>query len=143
MPRDEDLDPINYDLENFPFQIRTDSVVGSNKVLSVHFFTAKINVAGGVSLSLNSPPQYRLNGCSSYTDFLTSIPTETDNIWTITLTRTSGIRIIIHFNNKEVLNVVLSDTTCDSWSDWISYWSKKVEKIGFYHDGTAYYRPGK
>ena len=137
---------INYDLENSPLQIRTDSVVGSREEVQVWFYTAGGDIAGEVLLFFTSPPQYRLYLCGiSRTNFPTALPTETDKIWTITLTRTSGIvRVIINCNNKEVLNVVLSDTTCSD-SRWSTYWSKDVERIYFPSDDTAsdYHRPGK
>ena len=110
----------------------------------VYFYTAGGEYAGGVSLYFTSPPHYWLIYCSSWTIFPTSLPTETDKIWKITLTRTSGtVSVIIHCNNKEVLNVVPSSTTC-SQSIWY-YWSRDVEKIQFSRTDTAsdYYRPGK
>ena len=110
------------------------------------FYTAGGDSAGGFFLYFTSPPQYGLDYCStSWTNFPTALPTETDKIWTITLTRTSGtVRVIIHCNNKEVLNVVLSDTTC-SYSSWSTDWSRDVESILFHSYDTAsdFYRPGK
>ena len=139
---------INYDLENSPLQIRTDSVLGSDEEVKVYFYTAGGDLAGGVVLYFTSPPQYWLSRCStSRTNLPTALPTETDKIWTVTLTRTSGtLRVSLHCNNKEVLNVVLSDTICSSSNyKWSSYWSWDVEKIKFSSSGTAsdYYRPGK
>ena len=141
---------INYDLENSPLQIKTNSVpgslVGSDELVRVYFSTAGGDPAGGVYLYFTSPPQYYLEYCSrSTTNFPTSLPTETDKIWTITLTRTSGtVSVIIHWNNKEVLNVALSSTTCSD-SRWSTTWSREVEKIMFHYYDTAsdHYRPGK
>ena len=137
---------INHDLENSPLQIRTDSVEGSDEEVIVGFYTAGGGTAGGVYLYFRSPPQYYLNYCStSRTNFPTALPTETDKILTVTLTRTSGtVSVIIHCNNKEVLNVVLSDSTCD-YSLWSHYWSRDVWKIKFRSSDAAsdYYRPGK
>ena len=136
---------INYDLENSPLQIRTNSEIGSNEKVRVWFFNAQDEPAGGVILIFSSPPQYKLGWCNtSYTDFPTTLPSETDKVWTITLTRSSGApSLVIHCNNKEVLNVMLSDSTCSS-SDWRDYWSKDVEKIKFLsHTASDYYRPGK
>ena len=114
--------------------------------VKVYFNTAKRYSAGGVLLYFTSPPQYRLGYCStSYTNFPTALPTETDKILTLTLTRTSGtVRVSIHCNNKEVLNVELSDTICSD-SRWSTTWSRDVEKIRFPSSDTAsdYYRPGK
>ena len=134
---------INYDLENSPLQIRTDSEIGSNEAVRVSFYNAKREHAGGVSLYFSSSPQYSLYWCTSYTDFPTALPSETDKVWTIT--RSSDTRsVVIHCNNKEVLNVVLSDSTC-SYSDWREHWSRDVEKILFLLIDTAsdYYRAGK
>ena len=137
---------INYDLENSPLQIRTESLVGSNELVRVFFSTAGRERAGGVGLYFTFPPQYWLRYCTtSRTNFPTALPTETDKIWTVTLSRTSGtVRLIIHCNNKEVLNVVLSSTTCSN-NIWSSCWSRDVGKIQFYPEDTAsdFYRPGK
>ena len=137
---------INIDLENSPFQIKTDSVDGSNEKVDVILLTAEGHYAGGVYLYFTSPPQYYLNHCStSWTNFPTAVPTETDKIWTITLIRLSGsVRLIINCNNKEVLNVVLSNTVCTD-SQWSITWSKDVEKIRFSSccdKASDYYRPG-
>ena len=136
---------INFDLENSPLQIRTDSVVGSNERVAVLFYDAKEDSAGGFALFFKSPPQYILGWCGvSNTNFPTDLPTETDKIWKLTLTRTSDVRLMIHCNNKEVLNLVLSDTTCSNYDTWSTYWSRDVEKIEFHETDTAsgYYRAG-
>ena len=138
---------INHHLENSPLQIRTDSVVGSEEEVRVGFYTAGGDNAGGVYLYFTSPPKYFLSWCSkSRTKFPTTLPTETDKIWTVTLSRTSGnVRVMINCNNKEVLNVVLSSTTC-SYSGWSTIWSRDVEKIQFRSccdRASDYYRPGK
>ena len=51
----------------------------------------------------------------------------------------------MHCNDKEVLNVVLSDTIC-SYSSWSETWSKDVGKIYFssnYDTASDFYRTGK
>ena len=117
------------------------------------FYTAGEDQAGGLWLSYTNGPKYWLVSCSkSYNYFPTSIPYETGKILTVTLTRTSGtVRVTILCNNKEILNVVLSDTTCSD-SGWSTIWSRDVEKIQFVSQFTAkytydtasdYYRPGK
>ena len=96
-----------------------------------------------VALYFSSPPQYGLWECNTYSkNFPAALPSQTDKVWTIT--RTTGTpRVVIHCNDKEVLNVVLSDTTCNE-SDWSTTWTKDVEMIDFYFccDTTYYYRPG-
>ena len=136
---------INYDLENSPLQIRTDSPVESYDYMVVYFYTAQRIWTGGVQIYLSPSPKYYPRFCtSSWTKFPTALPNETNKIWTITLSKTSGIRFIIHCNNKEVLNVMMSDTTCTD-SNWSEKWSSDVEKIQFSSSDEAsdYYRPGK
>ena len=140
---------INHDLENSPLQIRTDSPVGSHEEAVSKFYTAGGRYIGGVYLTFTSrasPPQYYLDWCkSSWTNFPTALPSETDKIWTVTLSKTSGIRLTINCNNKEVLKVVMSDTTC-SYKAWSDMWSSDVEKIKFpsgRDTASDYYRPGK
>ena len=138
---------INFDLENSPLQIETDSKVGSDEKVYVSFYSGSSS-AGGVVLSFSSPPQYQLIECnSSPLNFPTDLPSETDKIWTITKdSRVSDeIRVVIHCNDKEVLSVVLSDTTCGD-SRWSENWSKDVDNIHFdpsSDTASDYYRPGK
>ena len=136
---------INYDLENSPLQIRTDSVVGSNERVAVSFFNAGGSLVGGINLYFTSPPQYEIRYCTtSKTNLPTDLPAEIDKNWTITLTRTSDVRLQIHCNDKEVLNVVMSDTTCSD-SEWRKNWSMNVKAIKFsskYDTASDFYRTG-
>ena len=136
---------INFDLENSPLQIKTDGEVGSYEEVYVRFYSG-LSLTGGVILYFSSPPRYRLYYCASYTILPTDLPSETDKVWTITLSKVSDeIRVVIHCHDKEVLNVVLSDTTC-SRSSWSYYWSKDVDKIHFSSSvdtASDYYRAGK
>ena len=128
---------INYDLEEYPLQIRTDSAVGTGKKIFVDFYTAQEDVAGGVELYLTSPPRYVIKKCSGgWTKFPTDLPSEKDKIWTLTLTRVSDTRFTIHCNNKEVLSLTCSGSTT---------WSRDVEKTNFpsVDTATVAYRPGK
>ena len=137
---------INYDLENSPLQIQTDSEVGSYELVKVYFYNAGTSFAGGVFLFFSSHPWYRIIYCTTYWhNFSTDLPSETDKVWTISLTRTAGKKgLVITCNDKEVLNVILSYTTC-AQSGWSNFWNKDVKKIQFISSDTAsdYYRPGK
>ena len=108
------------------------------------FYTAQREYAGGVAIDFSSTPQYRLWDCSSYTNFPSNLPSEVDKIWRITLDKTAGIRLKIHCEGVEVLNILMSDNTC-SYSDWREYWSRDVEYIYFTAWDTAshYYRAGQ
>ena len=134
---------INYDLENSPLQIRTDSEVGSGERVSVSFHTEQGALAGGVSLDFKAS-KYQLADCIDWTNFPTDLPSETHMIWTITLSKSSGVRsIMITCNNNEFLHVVLSETSCWDRSRYY-YWFRDVEKIEFSFSDTAsdHYRPG-
>ena len=111
------------------------------------FYGANSKIAGGVFLIFDSPPQYKLTKCNtSWTNFPADLPYDSDKIWTITLSRPTGKRkVVIHCNDKEVLNVVMSDTTC-SYSDWSTAWSRDVKDLEFlfqYDTASDYYRSGK
>ena len=134
---------IEYDLENSPLQIKTNS---ENEKVAVWFLTDLRYPAGGVGLYFSSPPQYMLVRCKTWTKLTTDLTFETDKVWTITRSSDSGkIRVVIYCNDKEVVNVVLSDTTC-SESGWSTYWSTGVKKIYFNSNDkttSVSYRKGK
>jgi hypothetical protein len=140
---------LNYDLENNPLEIMTDSVLGSNDRLYVSFYSAGGPV-GTVSIYFrNNSVQYAFGYCSGshgHTPFTSQLPSKTDKIWKITLIRTSSITLKIYCNGVELVNVVLSDTTCSD-NRWSITWSRDVEKIQFSGSGPSgdnasdHYRP--
>ena len=112
----------------------------------VDFYTTQEEPAGRVMICFSSTPKYVLPYCSwYYTNFPSNLPSEVDKMWRITLDKTAGIRLQIHCNGVEVVNILMSDNTCDR-SDWSYYWSKDVEKI-YLHSSTDtasdYYRAGE
>ena len=113
----------------------------------VLFYTSGGEYVGAVGISFSSPPQFYIGNCinSGYTNFPVSLPTEVEKVWRITRNRNSGIRLLIHCNNVEVLNFLMSDSTCSD-SSWSTYWSKTVGKISFSPSADAasdYYRAGE
>ena len=134
---------INYDLENFPLQVKTNSRAGSDQKVWVDFYTIGGDYAGGVILYFTSPPKYLLGPCTPRNNYPIALPSETDRIWRIQVSKTSDVRVTIHCNNKEVLNVVLSDAFCidNKWRCW----SRDVQKAKFNAVDTAsdFYIPGK
>ena len=136
---------IDFSLELYSLNIKTDSTLGSNDIVDVGFYTSQGHLVGYVSLYFYSTPQYYIGRCSSgRTNFPTDLPTATDKVWRVTLTRTSGIRLVVHCNEVEVLNTLMSDTTCDD-RDWSTSWSGEVTKIKFAAHDTAsdFYKPVK
>ena len=142
---------IDFDLENYPLQIKTDSEVGSDEEIRVMFYDDGENLIGGIYLYLMSTPQYFIGYCSSsHVDIPNDLPSETEKVWTITFKRTSDIvTLLVHCNEVEVFNVVISDTICKSGFA-ARYWSKEpASKILFVSEGnyldtaSDYYRQGK
>ena len=133
---------INFDLENIPFEIRTDSLEGSGEKVRIGLRSNQGNgdQAGYLIFHLKSPPKYHIGYCSissSLGEFKTALPIEIDKIWRITLSRTSGNkRVVVHCNGIEVVNVVISETNCDD-TRWSEYWNKDVAKIYFHPNDTA------
>ena len=136
---------LQWDLAAVPLEVKTNSVLGSDDQVRLALYSAEGEYAGVVYLYFTSPPQYSLHWCGPDTIFPTTIPSATDKVWRFTLTRTAGIRLVIHCNDVEVLNFLFSDTTCISKSSWSTIWSRDVATILFRSDGTApdYYGPSK
>jgi hypothetical protein len=137
---------IDFDLEKYPLEIKTDGALGSNEHMDVDFYDSSGNMVGSVWIIFYSTPTYCIYGCtpsSPYTAFPFSLPSATNKVWKITLTRISGIRLKIHCNGVEMVNILMSDSTC-SYSGWRTYWSRIVTKMQFHSDNYAadYYRAG-
>ena len=139
---------ITHDLENSPLQIKTDSEDGSKETVIVRFRTDQGDLAGAVLIWFSSPPKILLGKCDNienFKNFSSTLPSETDKVWTITLSRFSEKkRVFVHCNNEQVLNVLISGTACER-SGWETTWSNDVEKIYFDSKDNAsdYYRSGK
>ncbi|XP_063692874.1 uncharacterized protein LOC134824828 [Bolinopsis microptera] len=138
---------IDFNLEQYSLEIKTDSTLGSEDIAWVMFYTSQEDLAGGLLLYFTSTPKYHIMYCSSdRTNFLTDLPTARDKVyvWRVTLTRTSGIRLVVHCNEVEVINTLMSDSTCSD-SDWSIYLSRSrsIAKIKFHYSETAsdFYRP--
>ena len=140
---------IDLDLENYPLQIKTDSEVGSDEEIRVMFHDSQEDLIGGIFLYFTSPPQYFISYCSSTHVDIPNLPSETEKVWTITFTRTSDVvTLVVHCNEVEVVNVVISDSICKS--DYAAtHWSRKpANKILFLSVGNRidtasdYYRQG-
>ena len=114
--------------------------------MCVWFYTSGGETVGYVEILFFSTPQYFIGYCRSYTNFPVSLPTEVEKVWRITLNRNSGIRLLIHCNNVEVLNFLMSSSTCSNYrSSYSDYWSRTVRKVSFnsyYDTASDYYRAG-
>jgi hypothetical protein len=135
---------IDFDLETTPLEIKTDSAIGSRERLSVDLYTSQRDIATRtIDMHFSSPPKYYPHHCAdSWINMPTNLPTAIIKVWRVTITRTPGTRIVIHCNEVEVLNIMLSDSTCSN-SDW-RFWSRNVTKIWFHPSvdtASDYYRP--
>ena len=134
---------IDFNLEEYSLNITTDSTLRSNDDVRVWLYTSQGDSAAGLQLYFTSIPQFYIWSCSrSLTNFPTNLPPDNDKVWRVTLTRISGIRLVVHCNEEEVLNIQISDSTCGD-SRWSTYWSREVAKIQFHSSDTAsdYYQP--
>ena len=134
---------IDLNLEEYSLNITTDSTLGSNNKVYVYLYTSQGDSAGGLNFYFTSNYQYRIMYCSSArTNFPTNMPPDNNKVWRVTLTRTSGIRLVVHCNEVEVLNTLMSDSTCGD-SEWSTNWSREVAKIKFRSSdtGSDYYQP--
>ena len=114
----------------------------------VHFYTSGGDHIGGVRIRFYYRPLYLIYNCMSYwANSPVSLPTEVEKVWRITLNRNSGIRLLIHCNNVEVANFLMSYYSCDNYrSSYSNYWSRNVGKIRFdpnYDTASDFYRAGQ
>ena len=140
---------VNIDMENSPLQIKTNSEIGSGAELAVSMMDSMGQPAGDVNIYWTSPPQYAINQCIAKTDFPTDLPSENEKVWTFSRTSFDSLlnerRIVINCNDKEVLNIVLDDTTCGDEEWRHSEWEREGRMIRVLTSDSAsdFYRKGK
>ena len=118
--------------------MKTDREIGTEEEVKVGFFSAEEHVSGGVFIRISPSAQYHLWYCLTWRYLPADLPSSTDKVWRITLSRSPAeIRLVIHCNDREVLNMPISDSTCKNNGAWYQYWGYDVEKIEFVTDDTA------
>ena len=130
---------IDYDLENWPLEIKTNSSLGSNDEVQIRFFSGQNKEVGRFKLAFSSNIRYIIGMCRrshEWNDLKTEIPSELDKEWRITLERYDRPRIVLHCNEVEVLKYVIRSGTC-SVKSWDTYWNRKAKKIHFTTSDTA------
>ena len=135
---------LDYNLESNPLEIKTNSRLDSDDKLMVWFKNAQGYSRGGIFIWFEYIPRFKLDWCTSYTYFPTTLPTTLQKVWKITLDTSSGIRVQIQCNGKQVLNLLLSDETCSDgrWTGWTSdveqiYFSTSDRASDFYRSYTG------
>ena len=134
-----------------PLRIKTTTDLASEGQIRVRFYTVSGAHQAGLNIKIATTPQYWLHYCTpdSFRDFPTDtdLPSPDERTWVITITRTSEIRIIVHCNGQEVLNLQLSNSVCTGTrSDWSILWNKDYDSISFPNGDAAFYfqfPPGK
>ena len=116
---------IDYDIEDNPLQILTDSVIGGGDLLLVGFYTEDTDSSGDMWVKFLDPLQYWIGYCTT-NDWVTfTAPEEQVRTWTITKTDTS---VILTCNGVEIVNYLFSESTRDNC---VSRWSNDAAKIKF------------
>ena len=118
--------------------------MGSSAQLVVWFYSAENKDSGTFGIFF-SPPTFGLRHCSQSSKTLTDVPSTTIKIWKIALTKADWtVRVVVHCNDVEVVNYLMSDSNCGgmAWR-WSGRWKNKVTKIKFQSGDTAsdYYKP--
>ena len=122
---------INYDIEDSPLQIMTDSVVGSEDLLRVGFYTQDDTYCGDIYVKFTDPPQYWIGYCTSNSWVTFTAPEEQVRTWTITKTKTS---VVLACNGVEIVNYLFSESTRD---DRVSHWSTDATTMKFRSTGDG------
>jgi len=120
---------IDFDLETYPLEIKTDSLTGDDSIIEVTLYEESGGSASDyvayIDIIFGDEPTYLISSCvTSDTVFSTTLPSEQEKIWTITKTNTT---LTILCNGIEVVEVIFSAYTeaCQN------AWSSDVEKIMF------------
>ena len=100
---------IDFDIDKYPLQLKTDSAIGSGDAIDVIFYVStETNVGdwtnvGNVWIKFTDPMTYRVLHClTELTTFNVAVPEDVNKIWEIVKT-TADLRIIC--NSVEVANI--------------------------------------
>ena len=105
--------------------VSTNREVGSNEVMGMFFFDKDGNSTGGLAISFYTQILYSIGACTYNRSFPDTLPPQTQKTWTITYS-TVELRLVIHCNEVQVVNVLLSDSFCtDNDSGWREYYGEK------------------
>ena len=117
---------IPHDLENKPIEVKTNTADGK---LALYFKNSIGSSAGGFFINVKVS-QYSLNICTStYKNFPLAVPSEQSKIWRIVKQR--GPRLVVHCNDKLVLDFEFSGSVCLDDGRWNVNWNRDVAKIQF------------
>ena len=120
--------------------------MGSGDQAVIWFATTSREAAGGLDIRFGSPQTYFLKDCQYSADVFSTAPSSNliYKTWRITLTKTAGVRLVIHCNNEKVLDIVSSSSICGK-TVWSTAWNRDIGMIKFpssWDSASDYYRPG-
>ena len=114
-----------------PFQLKTNSEVGSDDLVLVHFYDATNQEAGGLKLFFTSPMKYELFYCMTRQVHLTNLPEEKEKVWTFY--RSADWAMIV-CNGVVLVKYQLSSCS-NPGND--GRWDREIHYIQFHHVDTA------
>ena len=134
---------IDHEIWRTALEVKTNDWSGRQEEFHVYFYTSDRSKfpAKLIIRFSNIPLMYYLNYCDDWFNFPRDVPAAKEKIWRIALDRRSGVRLLIHYNGKLVVDRPLSQIMC-YYSDWFYHWDELFVKISF-HDKTSglYYIP--
>ena len=138
---------IPFDLETTPLEIKT-GIVKTGTQIAIDFNKDSGYSTGAILIEFGvSPAKFRIIRCSakgSWTPFNQLILFSAKKVWRFTKTRTAlGIGFMIHCNDLELLDIVISGLTCTDgdWRRWTGEVTRKIFFHGTYDRASDYYRP--
>jgi len=118
--------------ESVSIQIKTDSKVGERTSIGVEFFDDMDDpdYVRYFMIDFGEVIAWSLGPCTDSKFFeFTNLPSEDEKVWTIAYIAVGGPRIIMHCNDVEVLDFLMSDDTCAD-DDWSEYFVDNPEVAG-------------
>ena len=125
------------DIRATPLQIKTDSALGSDDLVSMYFIDLGVYVSGEVKLYFTSPMQYELDRCTEERQPLENVPAQQDKVWTISRTLDKSVKI----ECNGVVVVEFGIASCTHSEKYV--YDREMEKMTFDGSDTAtdFYRP--
>ena len=114
--------------------VNTDTVARKwiKKKMNVIFYDKYGDCAGSVLIKFDTVIEYQIGWCSKfYIPFPVTLPTRTQKTWIFTYNYADK-NLVFYCNGVQVLNVVLSDSTCNRYYKWSNFWNNKPTQIKFY-----------
>ncbi|XP_063679905.1 uncharacterized protein LOC134815317 [Bolinopsis microptera] len=130
---------IPHSFERTAIQFKTDNTVEDLfERLDVDFIAAGKERQGGLTVIFNSrytpekPDDYNIKHCTNNGRILfpENMPTEAEKLWSILATTGANPSFKVQVNGVEVINLLLTDDTCD-YPNWRNYWTKEIETLRF------------